>query len=83
MMAISLVSPAEQIILTTFRSLPPSVLCAYLGQLVKIRDAMQGEVAVVIEGRDAENIADREDVLEDVGETCQEIERVKVSQRVC
>jgi hypothetical protein len=54
------------------------VLCAYLGQLAKVRDALSHEVAVVIDERDQAALEDHEgekDLV--VG-----IEHVKVSKRV-
>lgn len=35
------------------------VLCAYLGQLSRLRDALSNEVAVVIDERDQANLDDR------------------------
>ena len=57
------------------------VLCAYLGQLAKVRDALSKEVAVVIDDRDLVALADQEDgqVLTDEAVA---VERVNVSKRV-
>ena len=55
------------------------VLCAYLGQLAKLRDALASEVAVVIDDRDGQELADRE--AENVDDDSI-VERVKVSRRV-
>ncbi|KAJ2931227.1 hypothetical protein H1R20_g5802, partial [Candolleomyces eurysporus] len=57
------------------------VLCAYLGQLAKVRDALHSLVAVVIDERDQKELADRE---EEVDEIRQEtvVEHVKISSRV-
>ncbi|KAJ6625897.1 P-loop containing nucleoside triphosphate hydrolase protein [Mycena sp. CBHHK59/15] len=55
------------------------VLCAYLGQLARVRDALSNEVAVIIEGRDKENLAEQE---EDKVEEESQVERIKVTKRV-
>ena len=57
------------------------VLCAYLGQLAKVRDALHNLVAVVIDERDQKELAERE---EEVDEIRQEtlVEHVKISSRV-
>lgn len=55
------------------------VLCAYLGQLARMRDALSNKVAVVIDERDQRDLADREAEREDVGPT---VEHVKVTRRV-
>jgi hypothetical protein len=55
------------------------VLCAYLGQLAKVRDALSDTVAVVIDERDQADLADHEDRGSD-DETL--VEHVKVSKRV-
>jgi hypothetical protein len=63
----------------------PQVLCAYLGQLSRLREALAKEVAVVIDDRDAEKLAAQEDDSEtkvDANIT-QTVERVQVSRRVC
>lgn len=41
------------------------VLCAYLGQLVRMRDALAGKVVTVIDARDQETIAAHEEDHED------------------
>lgn len=56
------------------------VLCAYLGQLARVRDALASEVTVVIDDRDQEALADQE--AEKVEEQSPIIEHVKVSKRV-
>jgi hypothetical protein len=61
------------------------VLCAYLGQLARLRDALSKEVAVVVDERDEEKLAAQEDDSEakvDANIT-QTVERVQVSRRVC
>ncbi|KAJ7091139.1 hypothetical protein C8R44DRAFT_817142 [Mycena epipterygia] len=58
------------------------VLCAYLGQLARVRDALGNEVAVIIDGRDKENLAEQEEEnLEDHSDDPQ-IEHVQVTKRV-
>ncbi|KAF7315432.1 hypothetical protein MIND_00058100 [Mycena indigotica] len=56
------------------------VLCAYLGQLARVRDALAGlkEIAVLIEGKDQQDLAEQEEELDDHGH----IEHVKVTKRV-
>ena len=58
------------------------VLCAYLGQLARLRDALGGEVAVVIDERDQAALDDREGDVDDTGDTGP-IQHVKVTSRVC
>lgn len=59
------------------------VLCMYLGQLVKLRDALSREVVVVIDERDARDIATHEDVDEDEVEQSNAAAReVQVSKQV-
>jgi hypothetical protein len=62
------------------------VLCAYLGQLAKVRDALRDKVAIVIDERDQAELAMREeDDGDDDGSEEPEgpqVEHVKVSQRV-
>ncbi|KAF5380591.1 hypothetical protein D9615_004617 [Tricholomella constricta] len=58
------------------------VLCAYLGQLARVRDALADLVAVVIDERDQAELADQEgeqtaELLED-----SRVEHVKISRRV-
>lgn len=62
------------------------MLCAYLGQLVKLRKALSSEVATLIDERDADNLIDHEDD-EDVADILNAdsestAERVQVSTRV-
>lgn len=64
------------------------VLCAYLGQLSRVRDALSNEVAVVIDERDLNELNDREaeksdEDLDGVETGATVVEHVKVSQRVC
>ena len=54
------------------------VLCAYLGQLAKVRDALSHEVAVVIDERDQAALEDHEGEKDFVVG----VEHVKVSKRV-
>jgi hypothetical protein len=57
---------------------PTKVLCGYLGQLARVRDALAGEVAVLIDERDQAELAGREEE-----EICDPIvEQVKVAKRV-
>lgn len=58
------------------------VLCAYLGQLARLRDALGGEVAVVIDERDQADLLDHEGDKDDTGEATS-IQHVKVTSRVC
>ncbi|KAI9460073.1 hypothetical protein HD554DRAFT_1598622 [Boletus coccyginus] len=60
------------------------VLCAYLGQLARLRDALGGEVAVVIDERDQAALDDREADQDDAGDALPggSIQHVKVTQRV-
>lgn len=58
------------------------VLCAYLGQLAHVRDALSSEVAVVIDGRDQTALADQE-ADDEVNNTLDiAVERVRVDKRV-
>lgn len=58
------------------------VLCAYLGQLARLRDALAGEVAIIIDERDQAALADQEDDKEeDLGAEIA-IEHVKITKRV-
>lgn len=59
------------------------VLCAYLGQLAHVRDALAKEVAVVIDDRDQVALAEQESEKEDAAEAESAVERVQVSKRVC
>jgi superfamily I DNA and/or RNA helicase len=58
------------------------VLCAYLGQLARVRDALANEVAVVIDGRDQVALADQEADTEETSDPSPGVERVRVVQRV-
>ncbi|RPD78076.1 hypothetical protein L226DRAFT_610074 [Lentinus tigrinus ALCF2SS1-7] len=58
------------------------VLCAYLGQLSRLRDALSNEVAVVLDERDQAELDDRNAEAEDVTQSNSAFERVKVSRRV-
>ena len=64
------------------------VLCTYLGQLSRMRDALSNEVAVVIDERDQNELADREaeQQLDESAEAIEVsqtvVEHVKVSRRV-
>lgn len=60
------------------------VLCAYLGQLARLRDVLGGEVAVVIDERDQAALDDREGDQDDASDTLAgSIQHVKVTSRVC
>lgn len=59
------------------------VLCAYLGQLAKLRDALAKEVAVLIDDRDQAELAEQDEEKEDVMAPQPSVERVAVSRRVC
>ena len=56
------------------------VLCAYLGQLARVRDALADKVAVIIDERDQRELLDRE--AEKDLEDAVTVEQVKVSRRV-
>lgn len=58
------------------------VLCAYLGQLAHVRDALATEVAIVIDERDQMALAEQEDEKEDKVDFSSSVEHVKVSKRV-
>jgi hypothetical protein len=58
------------------------VLCAYLGQLARVRDALASEVAVLIDDRDQMDLADQETEKSDIEDLAPEVEHVKVSKRV-
>lgn len=63
------------------------VLCAYLGQLSRVRDALSNEVAVIIDERDQNELNDREAEQSDEGPDVATasttiVEHVKVSRRV-
>lgn len=55
------------------------VLCAYLGQLARVRDALSQHVSIVLDERDKEDLADREAEIE-IEES--RVEHVQVSKRV-
>ena len=57
------------------------VLCAYLGQLARVRDALASEVAVIIDGRDKDNLAEQEEEKEG-GNDEVKVEHVQVTKRV-
>ncbi|THH09391.1 hypothetical protein EW145_g2049 [Phellinidium pouzarii] len=56
------------------------ILCAYLGQLAKVRDALKSEMTVVLDERDEVALAEREGDTEAQGEVS--VERVDVTQKV-
>ncbi|KIO21376.1 hypothetical protein M407DRAFT_29032 [Tulasnella calospora MUT 4182] len=58
------------------------VLCAYLGQLVKIRKALADEVMTVIDERDAEQLVDHRDDEDVAGIFEGTVQQVKISSRV-
>jgi hypothetical protein len=58
------------------------VLCAYLGQLARLRDALANEVAVVIDDRDQEQLDQHEDDKESNPDSPPVVERVKVTRKV-
>ena len=55
------------------------VLCAYLGQLARVRDELAQHVAIVLDERDSVELADRE-VENEIEEPV--VEHVQVSKRV-
>jgi len=57
-------------------------LCAYLGQLAKVRDALSNEVAVVIDERDQVALEDQEGDEGKDPDIQIEVERIKVAKRV-
>lgn len=57
------------------------VLCAYLGQLARVRDALAKEVVVVIDDVDQEALEDQEDEAEGQA-LLSGVEHVKVGKRV-
>jgi hypothetical protein len=60
------------------------VLCAYLGQLARLRDALGGEVAVIIDERDQAALDDHEGDKEvELDDQTGSFEHVKVTKRVC
>ena len=58
------------------------VLCAYLGQLARLRDAFADKIAVIIDERDQRELADREAENDDDLAASSVVEHVKVSRRV-
>ncbi|GLB37649.1 putative P-loop containing nucleoside triphosphate hydrolase protein [Lyophyllum shimeji] len=58
------------------------VLCAYLGQLARVRDALADSVAVVIDERDQADLAEQEDEQAPEFLDDSHVEHVKVSKRV-
>ena len=56
------------------------MLCAYLGQLARLRDALANHVAVVIDDRDQEQLVLHED--EEKNGSPPVVENVKVATRV-
>ena len=56
------------------------VLCSYLGQLLKVRDALKNEMAVIIDERDQDALDAHEDGDESDSKT--NVERVNVTKRV-
>ncbi|KAH8119264.1 P-loop containing nucleoside triphosphate hydrolase protein [Phellopilus nigrolimitatus] len=56
------------------------VLCAYLGQLARVRDALASEFVVVIDERDQVALADKDESTDEQDDVT--IERVRLSQRV-
>ena len=61
------------------------VLCAYLGQLAKVRDALKDFVPIVIDERDQKELNDKDEEDEDEDRLLPSarIEHVQVSKRVC
>lgn len=57
------------------------VLCAYLGQLARLRDALAGDVVTVIDERDQAELADREAEI-DSNDEFSSIDHLKVTKRV-
>lgn len=64
----------------SFLDISFTVLCAYLGQLARVRDALAGKVAVVIDERDQVELADQEAEKDDASQGS--VDYVKVAQRV-
>ncbi|KAG8914739.1 hypothetical protein FRC00_011180 [Tulasnella sp. 408] len=58
------------------------VLCAYLGQLVKIRKALASEVITVVDERDAAQLVDHRDEEDVAGIFEGAVQQVKISSRV-
>jgi len=59
------------------------VLCAYLGQLARLRDALRDEVAIIIDERDQAALDDQASDSDQQGSGEVSIERVNVTKRVC
>ncbi|KAI6157793.1 hypothetical protein BKA82DRAFT_4061548 [Pisolithus tinctorius] len=57
------------------------VLCAYLGQLARLRDALAGDVVTVIDERDQAELADREAEI-DSDDEATAIDHLQVTKRV-
>ncbi|RGB37021.1 hypothetical protein C1646_652342, partial [Rhizophagus diaphanus] len=58
-----------------------AVLTPYLGQMIKIRDALKKSFVVVIDERDALDIAEMEEEQEQQGETSNNIDTISVASR--
>ncbi|KAG8902313.1 hypothetical protein FRC00_012826 [Tulasnella sp. 408] len=58
------------------------VLCAYLGQLVKLRKALAGEVMTVVDERDVAKLLDHRDEEDVAGMFEDAVQQVKISSRV-
>ncbi|KAF8959737.1 hypothetical protein BDZ97DRAFT_1666780 [Flammula alnicola] len=58
------------------------VLCAYLGQLARLRDALANEVAVIIDERDQAALDDQESDKDLLATSEGTVERVNVTKRV-
>ncbi|EPQ57199.1 P-loop containing nucleoside triphosphate hydrolase protein [Gloeophyllum trabeum ATCC 11539] len=58
------------------------VLCAYLGQLARMRDALSDEIAVVIDERDQQLLAEQEEDGEGTEDRSTAVEHLKISKRV-
>lgn len=58
------------------------VLCAYLGQLARLRDALAHDVAVLIDERDQAALTDQESEQEQDVISGATIERLNVTKRV-
>ncbi|TFK23669.1 P-loop containing nucleoside triphosphate hydrolase protein [Coprinopsis marcescibilis] len=58
------------------------VLCAYLGQLAKVRDALKDSVSIVIDERDQQELADKTDEDEAELLPSTRVEHVQISKRV-
>ena len=59
------------------------MLCAYLGQLARLRDALRNEVAIIIDERDQAALDDQASDSDEQGQKDVTIERVNVTKRVC